>query len=324
MPTISVIVPIYKVESYLRQCVDSILGQTFRDFELILVDDGSPDGCPAICDDYARQDERIVVIHQKNSGLSAARNAGLDIAGGAFIFFVDSDDWIAPTTLERMLSALQAEQADMALCNIKLAYPPDYPGEKNDRIWPIADESLETIEMVDKLMLPEAWFYIVACNKLYRREIFDGLRFPVGYIHEDAAVIHRVIGRCGKIVTLSEQLYFYRQVATSITGQGLRVQTSDKLYAYADRIRFAHEKGWDELETKSIARFVFSFFDFYLRFPRTAENERYFRRMEANLKLALPYILRDHQVCSAHKLYLSLIRHSPRLYAWLRTLKRHE
>lgn len=107
MPTISVIVPVYNVEPYLRQCVDSILGQTFRDFELILVDDGSPDGCPAICDEYAKMDSRVKVIHKENGGLSSARNAGLDVAKGKYIAFVDSDDWIHPEMSETMQNRMQ-------------------------------------------------------------------------------------------------------------------------------------------------------------------------------------------------------------------------
>jgi glycosyltransferase involved in cell wall biosynthesis len=117
MPVISIIVPVYKVEPYLRHCIDSILAQTFTDFECILIDDGSPDDCPAICDEYAKKDGRIVVIHQKNSGVSRARNAGLDIALGEWICFVDSDDWIEPNMYEVLLKACTTKDGDIAVCN---------------------------------------------------------------------------------------------------------------------------------------------------------------------------------------------------------------
>lgn len=119
MPELSIIVPVYKVEPYLRRCIDSILAQTFRDFELILIDDGSPDHCGAICDEYAAKDSRIIVIHQKNQGVSAARNAGLDIARGTYLGFVDSDDWIEPEMYETMLATAKEKQVDVVVCGIQ-------------------------------------------------------------------------------------------------------------------------------------------------------------------------------------------------------------
>lgn len=119
-PIISIIVPVYKVENYLQKCIDSILAQTFRDFELILVDDGSPDRCPELCDAAAEKDSRIRVIHQKNGGLSAARNAGLDAARGGWIAFVDSDDAIEPEMYEALHDSAVKENADVAVCNFQL------------------------------------------------------------------------------------------------------------------------------------------------------------------------------------------------------------
>ena len=119
MPELSIIVPVYKVEPYLRRCIDSILAQTFRDFELILIDDGSPDNCGAICDEYAAKDSRIIVIHQKNQGVSAARNAGLDIAKGTYLGFVDSDDWIEPEMYETMIATAKEKQVDVSKVSCK-------------------------------------------------------------------------------------------------------------------------------------------------------------------------------------------------------------
>ena len=126
-PTISIIVPVYKVEKYLQKCIDSILAQTFRDFELILVDDGSPDNCPALCDAAAQKDARIRVIHQKNGGLSAARNAGLDIARGEWIGFVDSDDAIEPEMYKTLYDIAVQENADVVVCNFRLVMKPEIP-----------------------------------------------------------------------------------------------------------------------------------------------------------------------------------------------------
>lgn len=319
MPTISVIVPVYKVEPYLRQCVDNILGQTFRDFELILVDDGSPDCCPVICDEYAEQDSRVKVIHKENGGLSSARNAGLDVAKGDYIAFVDSDDWIHPEYLVQLMNAIQSQNADMAVCNIIPSYPPDYTGWKR-KASVLEYEKLTQQQMADRLTEKANWFYVVACNKLYRRGIWDGLRFPEGFIHEDEAVIHRVIGKCEKIAVIPETLYFYRQLTSSITGQGIRIQSTDKLFAYADRIAFSSERNWIKVSEHAMQEYIYAFFALYYRFPRTEENEKYFRRMDDSLKKALPYILKSKSVSLRHKVYLTAIRVNPQIYAVLKRL----
>lgn len=318
MPTISVIVPVYKVEPYLRQCVDSILSQTFRDFELILVDDGSPDGCPAICDEYAGQDSRVKVIHKENGGLSSSRNAGLDVASGEYISFVDSDDWIQLEYLERMLAAINNNHADMAMCGVEKFWE-DKPRAEE---FPLADECLSHDKAVS-LMTTSIWYHMIACNKLYRKSLFDGIRFPEGYLHEDEAVIHRIIDQCAKVAMVKEPMYHYRQTAGSIMHQVYRIQRSDIITALADRVAFSYVHHWTEVCSVVSSKYVEMFFDYYFRFPRTEENEKYFRRMDDSLKKALPYILKSSTVSIRHKIYLSVIRLNPRIYsAMKRFLKR--
>ena len=312
---ISVIVPVYKVEPWLGECVDSILGQTFRDFELILVDDGSPDNCPAICDEYARADSRVRVIHKENGGLSSARNAGLDMARGEYISFVDSDDWIHPEMLETMVSKLRQTDSDMAICGVESVYTDGASPVAH----PLTDAVLSQEEMVDNLAT-QAWYYIVAWNKVYRRKIFETLRYPEGYIHEDAAVIHRVIGACWRFVLIETPFYFYRQTSGSIMRQDISIQRSDNLTALADRLHYACQKKWENVSAITAKRYVHMFFDYYFRFPRTAENEKYFRRMEASLKTALPHLLRAGNVSLSHKVYLIMIRVHPGLYGAFRTI----
>ena len=181
-PLLSIIVPVYKVENYLQKCIDSILAQTFTDFELILVEDGSPDGCPALCDAAAAKDARIRVLHQKNGGLSAARNAGLDVARGEWIGFVDSDDYIAPEMYETLYKAVQNTGADLALCDYaavdEAGIPclPPYTGLAQ-RIF----TGRELLKRATNTMAQPAW------NKLYRRAIFAQLRYPEGKLNEDIA-----------------------------------------------------------------------------------------------------------------------------------------
>lgn len=215
-PLISVIVPIYQVEKYLHKCINSILEQSYSNIECILIDDGSQDGCPQICDEYAKRDERVKVIHKENGGLSAARNTGLDIASGEYICFVDSDDWIHLEYIEKMYKAIRETEADIAICDMQYVYEESYNGEKGEQVSPIKRELLDQKTALEKLVLPYSWYYVVAWNKLYHKSIFNNLRFPVGKYHEDEAIIHRIFLRASKTVTIPVKLYYYLQRQESI------------------------------------------------------------------------------------------------------------
>ena len=209
-PEISVIVPVYKVEKYLNACINSILAQTFAQFELILVDDGSPDGCPALCDAAALRDDRVRVIHQKNGGVGAARNTGLDAAKGKWITFVDSDDTVAPRYLEAMYRKAVAEQADAAVCDFRLT---DESGKDKHRVERlIKDETLTRHEVLSKMMLAP---FPGMCCKLYRRELIGAHRFGNRTIGEDATFQVEVFSEANKVVCIAQALYDYRQVTES-------------------------------------------------------------------------------------------------------------
>lgn len=204
MPELSIIVPVYKVEKYLPRCIDSILVQTFGDFELILIDDGSPDGCGRICDEYARKDKRIVVIHQKNMGVSAARNAGLDIARGRYIGFVDSDDWIEPQMYEVMMDAIRENGADMAVCGVRYA--------DEDGKFTRADRLSEGVYTRDGLL--EDVFAMPnrlgggCCNKVFDASKIASVRFKVGMtIAEDALYLFDCFMRIDGAVKIGDALY---------------------------------------------------------------------------------------------------------------------
>ena len=210
-PLLSIIVPVYKVENYLPKCIDSILAQTFTDFELILVEDGSPDDCPALCDATAEKDARVRVIHQKNGGLSAARNAGLDAARGAWIGFVDSDDYIAPEMYEVLYQAVQSTGADLALCDYAEVDEAGTP-------CPQMHVSLSEGELTGQELLKRASGLMVqlAWNKLYRRAIFTQLRYPEGKLNEDLFLIPEVCLQIQKAVVVPKALYYYVQRGGSI------------------------------------------------------------------------------------------------------------
>ena len=213
---ISVIVPVYRVEPYLRTCVDSILNQTFRSLEIILVDDGSDDGCPDLCDKYAAFDHRIRVIHKENGGLSDARNAGLDIASGDYIGFVDSDDWIDPSMYENLLSAAERSGAAAACCDY--ACIDDVTGRILEKKAFGGKRCTTGIEAVREIMCNHD--NIVVWNKLYRSELFQHVRFPSGEYHEDNAVFCRTLGSAETVVFTGTLGYYYRLRQNGIMQSG--------------------------------------------------------------------------------------------------------
>lgn len=207
---ISVIVPVYKVEPYLKKCIDSICNQTYGNLEIILVDDGSPDGCGAICDEYAEKDCRIRVIHKTNGGLSSARNAGIDIAQGDYLGFVDSDDWIEPDMYEELLRNAATCSADIAVCG----RVEEYSGKSTICVWKdtiLLDRAgaMEAL-LKDPVMQSYAW------NKLWKRELFSAVRFPEGRDYEDIAVVHKVYEQVNAVVCLPKAKYHYLQRQDSI------------------------------------------------------------------------------------------------------------
>ena len=216
MPKISVIVPVFKVEKYLDRCIRSVLAQTFRNFELILVDDGSPDRCPKMCDEWAKNDSRIRVIHQSNQGLSAARNAGIRAAVGEYISFIDSDDWVSATMLSDLYRLLIKYDADISVCGFKKC------SSENDqpvgtglcgRCWS-RDEFMDIIlKIKSNRTVHYAW------GKLYRRKVLDDEHFPVGMLNEDVEGTFKAVMRSERIAETLKKDYCYFINEQSITGE---------------------------------------------------------------------------------------------------------
>ena len=248
MPEISVIVPVYRAEDYLHACVDSILSQTVSDFELILVDDGSPDGCGAICDDYAARDSRVRVIHQENQGQAAARNHALAVAKGEWVCFVDSDDAVHPQMLERLGQAAAESGAAMSMCRMLDApeMPEDFstPVEVSWELLSMEEESL--VAMFDAGDYP-GW---VACAKLIRRELVQSHLFCPGRVYEDnEAVCHWIYG-AKTVASIPHSLYFYRTNPDSTTQSRFSMKKLDYLWALEGIIRFYSSVGYTTLRER--------------------------------------------------------------------------
>lgn len=221
---ISVVVPIYKVEQYLPRCIDSIRAQTYRDLEILLVDDGSPDGSGAICDRYAAMDSRIRVIHKENGGLSSARNAGIDAAQGEFIAFVDSDDWLEPQGYAVLLQAMQSHGVPMAVGGRRDVS--EKTGERRISLCPQKEQVLTGEELARRIFLWEG-ADSSACDKLYRRELFDGIRYPLGITSEDVPVTYRLALRAEWIVMVPVAFYNYYHRVGSISYSGVKASIFD-------------------------------------------------------------------------------------------------
>lgn len=226
MCEISIIVPVYNVEKYLNKCVDSILNQTFKEFELILVDDGSPDNSGAICDQYAKKDSRVKVIHKENGGLSSARNAGIEVAQGKYLGFIDSDDYIAEDMYELLYNNIIKEDADLSICGIYDVYEEKEVVEK-ERI-------KKTVSALEAMILIFEGnnISVHAVNKLYKRELFSAIRYPIGKYHEDSFVIVDILDKCHSVVIDSIQKYYYVHRAESINTEKFSAKQFDFIEAW--------------------------------------------------------------------------------------------
>ena len=210
-PLISVIVPVYNVEKYLKKCVDSITSQTYKNLEILLVDDGSTDSSGQICNEFEKNDARIKVIHKKNGGLSDARNAGLDRAKGQYYAFIDSDDYIQDNTIEIMLNAIKKNKSEIAVCNM-IRFLEE--GETVQFYCPTDHEVLyQGNQRYKTLNQPSV------CNKLFEAKLFEGIRFPKGKYYEDTFVYHEVLYRANNIVLTGTDSYWYLSREDSIVGQ---------------------------------------------------------------------------------------------------------
>ena len=252
MSIISIIVPVYKVEPYLRRCVDSILAQTFTDFELILVDDGSPDNCGAICDDYAQKDSRVHVIHQENGGLSAARNAGIDWvfanSNSEWLNFVDSDDWVHPQMLERLYRAVLEHDVKVSICG--------YEETDGDIRWTNEDTVTVRLWPVERYYVEQNINATVAWGKLYHRECFTDIRYPVGKIHEDEYVTYRILFAYEHVAVIDSPMYAYFMNPEGITRSEWTLKRLDATKALEEQISFFDRQKFSRIRNIKIDQYM--------------------------------------------------------------------
>lgn len=266
-PSLSIIIPVYNVKNYLNKCIDSILNQSYKDFEIILVDDGSTDGSGEICDEYSKMNSKIKVFHKKNNGQGSARNLGLDVCKGKYIGFVDSDDFIDPDMYESMIMILEEEDVDIVECGARNVYMDGTSAEHDDNIY----LKFNNKECLDHYIRGN-YFYTAVWNKLFKRNIITDIRFPEGMIFEDIYFTYHAYYKAKSIMYTSRCLYNYlakRPNSTMNHGFDIR-EITNRLVLLKERMNFLYSKSL--VEAADICRFNY-YKDVLEVYTRTYSNE---------------------------------------------------
>jgi len=257
-PKISVVIPIYKVEKYLEKCVESVVNQTYKNLEIFLVDDGSPDNCPKMCEDWAKKDKRIKVIHKQNGGLSDARNFGIEKATGDYIMFVDSDDYLDEKICETLLTLSLKYNAEISMCDGCDVYENNPNLNNNLTQNKKIEESVFNKEDLFKMLLKNnIKYFMTAWAKLYKIELFKTLRYDKGRIHEDEFILHKLINLTNTLAYVNLPYYYYLQREGSIMQSKKEKSYIDTCDAYFDRMKFLVE---NTSLKKEVVRYSLRFF----------------------------------------------------------------
>lgn len=314
---ISVIVPVYKVEPYLDKCVQSIADQTYQNLEIILVDDGSPDACPDMCDRWAIKDARIKVIHKENGGLSDARNAGLAVATGELISFVDSDDWLEPDFLEELYRALRSNAADVAQCDVL------YVDEEGRPIRPRGVAEIPVMDKTEALrrLILEDGVHQTVWNKLYRHTVIEGIPFEKGKYNEDDFWTYLIFDRINRLAVVDRPLYCYLQRRGSIMGAGYRLKRLDGLEARFRRMEYLQK--YRGLAALSRERFMLDCM-YHMQYALTdleGEDSRTAVDCIKRFMRKIPNTAGDKSTLSGkYRLWVKAFRRAPKLVARVRNL----
>lgn len=304
---ISVVVPVYNVEHYLKKCVDSICHQTYRNLEIILVDDGSTDCSGSLCDEFATSDSRIRVIHKSNGGLSDARNAGMGLASGEWWMFVDSDDYIAPDTAETLLLAAVENHCEIAVCNMMRIYE---DGKQEPFYCPVTEPTIWAGEQrFETLRQPSV------CNKLFRADLFKELRFPKRKFYEDTFVYHVLAYRASRIALTGLSGYYYLSRRESILGQP---QFTDRYFDYVEAIHeramFLFNHGVSRYGEEACLSLYAAIFNSTKNIRKTPQNAERFQRMWEWYELAYRNLMSSPDTSIKQKLRLFFLKYAPKIH----------
>ena len=305
-PLVSIIVPIYNVEEYLNKCLDSIINQTYKNLEIILVNDGSTDGCGNICDEYAKRDNRIKVIHKKNGGLSDARNAGMNIALGDYIGFIDSDDYVELDMYELLIKNIINTESDISICSCYYLY-----GDKPSIEGKIQNIFMEMdSEKAIKTMNTFGYYGVGVWDKLYKRSILNGIKFPIGELSEDWFVMFKILDRAKKIVYDSTPKYYYRQRNGSITHN--KKVNYNPMYASKEALDFVKLK-YPNIVESALTAYTFACVGVYNNIILYDKNKN-IDEILSIVKKNFDDIIRNNDIPRNRRIQLKLLYYSPMLY----------
>lgn len=267
-PEISIIVPVYNVKKYLLRCIRSILNQTYKDFEVLLVDDGSTDGSGALCDKLKTKDSRIKVIHKENGGLSSARNAGLDIVSGKYVTFVDSDDYVSELYLEKLKELCKNDDNTICVVGTQIVKEKEYSSQKkNFRMYSVDGKDFEKLFLGD--IAGDS-----SCAKLFPLKFFKNVRFIDGRILEDLGVTYKLFYQAERVMVSEEKLYYYYQRSGSIMNSDFSIKKSNGVYSYEERLDFIKEKLDKDVYDRFMQQYVAMGLAYYYKIRKYFPNEK--------------------------------------------------
>lgn len=279
---ITLIIPVYMVEPYLDRCLNSVVRQTYENLEIILVDDGSKDNCPTICDRWAKKDKRIRVIHRENGGLSAARNSGIDAAQGEYLAFVDSDDFVSEEFIDVLYQACKRTGSQIAQCRYEYVDGDVMTKDKGEVTEPT--EVFSGKEMIKGMSWRDGAYNVVAWNKLYHKSVFEGVRYPEGRIHEDEATTHKLFYQAEQVVFVYRFLYGYYTGGTSITRDKFSLKRLDWEWAVRNRLTFLKERQEIEILIPMYKIYMDGTIDLYYKIKELLQDKQTAKELKGRLK----------------------------------------
>lgn len=311
MKLVSIIVPIYNVEEYLNRCIRSIIRQTYENLEIILVDDGSTDNCFSICQDWGKKDSRIKVIHQKNGGLSAARNTGIDVATGQYIMFLDSDDYLSPYCIETMVDLIQVDNADVVIGNFVNGNEDNYNFTKDINY----KKNMSGVDAIRQIYNndEDALKFTSACAKLYRKNLFKNIRYPSGKLYEDIFTTHKVLYLCKNAIVIGLECVYYFQRITSIMHDNYNLKKLDYLQALKERLYFYYNNNLLDLASIAYDVYLHSLIWEYSRTRDILKNKKAMKAIQKEFNKVYKFGYSSTRYVDENKYYLMIFRIHPEL-----------
>jgi len=313
-PIISIIVPVYNVEEYLQRCIDSILNQSFKNFELILVNDGSTDNSLKICKEYLLNDPRVKIINKENGGLSSARNAGINIAKGRYIGFVDSDDWINKEMYKILYELCEKNNSDIAECRYTVTTGNEMNLDNSSNLITI----LNNEEAIKSLYTNTSYGSVVSWNKLYRCELFKDIKFPEGKLNEDQFTTYKLYYKSNKIVLIDKVLYYYFQSTKSIMRSEFTLKKLDAIEAIESSHKFFEENNLYDLVLWNDTLYSFVLIKYFIILLRNEQfDNKYRNSILEKFRGRFWLFIKNEHISIREKLLLMLFYVSPKLYIFI-------